>query len=51
MNIGAIFTTPGIGGIIAIVVLVSAVVIYTGLTYWIMRGGKKEQTIKTERKQ
>jgi len=50
MNIGAIFTTPGIGGIIAIVVLVSAVVIYTGLTYWIMHGGKKEQTSKMERK-
>ena len=50
MNIGAIFTTPGIGGIITIVVLVSAVVIYAGLTYWIMHGGKKEQTSKMERK-
>ncbi len=44
MSIGAIFTTPGIGGVIAIIVLVGAVVIYTGLTYWIMRGGKKDQT-------
>ncbi len=44
MSIGAIFTTPGIGGVIAITVLVGAVVIYTGLTYWIMRGGKKDQT-------
>jgi hypothetical protein len=43
MTISAIFTTPGIGGIIATTVLLSAAVIYTGLTYWILRGGREEE--------
>ncbi len=43
MNIGAIFTTPGIGGIIAIVIFSAAAAIYGGLTYWILQGGKTER--------
>jgi hypothetical protein len=43
MNISALFTTPGIGGIIAATVLFSAAVVYFGLTYWILRGGQEEE--------
>jgi len=39
---GAIFTTPGIGGIIAIVVFLGAATVYAGLTYWILQGGRTE---------
>jgi hypothetical protein len=43
MTISALFTTPGIGGIIATVVLLSAATVYAGLTYWILQGGQKER--------
>ena len=43
MTISAIFTTPGIGGIIATAVLLSAAVVYFGLTYWILQGGREER--------
>ncbi|MGD1996153.1 MAG: hypothetical protein PVH62_05195 [Anaerolineae bacterium] len=43
MSIGSIFTTPGIGGIIAMVVLAGAAAIYVGLTRWILRGGQEEE--------
>ncbi len=42
MDISWIFTTPGIGGIIAATVLLSAAVIYIGLTRWILQGGREE---------
>ena len=42
MNISWIFTTPGIGGIIAVTVLLGAAVIYIGLTRWILQGGREE---------
>ena len=42
MNISWIFTTPGIGGIIAVAVLLSAAAIYIGLTHWILQGGREE---------
>ena len=40
--LGKIFTTPGIGGLIAVIVLSSAVAIYVGLTRWILQGGREE---------
>ena len=43
MDISAIFTTPGIGGIIATTVLLSAAVIYFSLTRWILQGGQEEE--------
>jgi hypothetical protein len=43
MTISRIFTTPGIGGIIAVVVLLGAAAIYLGLTRWILQGGREEQ--------
>jgi hypothetical protein len=43
MTISSIFTTPGIGGIIAMVVLMGAAAIYLGLTRWILQGGREEQ--------
>ena len=43
MDIGAIFTTPGIGGLIAITVLGCAAVVYVGLTYWILQGGREDE--------
>ncbi len=42
MTIAAIFTTPGIGGIIATTVLLGAVGIYVGLTRWILQGGQED---------
>ena len=42
MNISWIFTTPGIGGIIAVTELLGAAVIYIGLTRWILQGGREE---------
>ena len=42
MNVSWIFTTPGIGGIIAVTVLSSAIAIYFGLTRWILRGGRED---------
>ena len=42
MTIAAFFTTPGIGGLIVGIVLLSAAVIYAGLTHWILRGGREE---------
>jgi hypothetical protein len=41
--ISALFTTPGIGGIIATVVLVSATAIYVGLIRWVLQGGREDQ--------
>jgi hypothetical protein len=43
MTISALFTTPGIGGIIATAVLLSAAIVYSGLTYWILQGGREER--------
>jgi hypothetical protein len=43
MNVGTIFTTPGIGGLIATIVLLVAAVTYLILTRWIMRGGREEE--------
>jgi hypothetical protein len=43
MSISWIFTTPGIGGIIAVVVLLGAAAIYLGMTRWILQGGRQEQ--------
>jgi hypothetical protein len=43
MTVSSIFTTPGIGGIIATVVLLGAAAIYLGLTRWILQGGREEQ--------
>ena len=43
MDIGAIFTTPGIGGLIAVVVLGCATVLYIGLTVWILRGVREAE--------
>lgn len=43
MNISEIFTTPGIGGIIATVVLLCAAAIYLSLTLWVLQGGQKEK--------
>ena len=42
MGISWIFTTPGIGGIIATAVLLTAAVIYIGLIRWILHGGREE---------
>jgi hypothetical protein len=42
-TISLLFTTPGIGGIIATVVLVGAAVVYVGLIRWILQGARKEQ--------
>lgn len=45
MDIGSLislfFTDDGPGGIFAIMVLFFALVIYYGLTRWILRGGKE----------
>jgi hypothetical protein len=43
MTISDLFTIPGIGGIIATAVLLSAAAVYAGLTYWILRGGQEER--------
>lgn len=43
MTVSGIFTTPGIGGIIAVVVLLGAAAIYLGLTRWILQGGRQDQ--------
>ena len=43
MSFSDIFTTPGIGGIIALVVLSSAALIYLGLTRWILQGGREDE--------
>jgi len=43
MTILDIFTTPGIGGIIAMTVLGGAAVIYFGLTRWILQGGREDE--------
>lgn len=43
MTISALFTTPGIGGIIATSVLLGAAAVYFGLTYWILRGGRENR--------
>jgi hypothetical protein len=43
MNISWIFSTPGIGGIIVTVVMLSAAAIYVGLTRWILQGGLEEK--------
>ncbi len=42
MTISTFFTTPGLGGIFAITVLLSAAVTYFSLTRWILRGGQEE---------
>lgn len=41
--ISRLFTTPGIGGIIAVVVLVGATAVYAGLIRWILQGGQEER--------
>ena len=43
MDITWFFTTPGIGGIIATVVMLGAAAIYFGLTRWILQGGQEEE--------
>jgi len=44
MSIGYLFVnTPGIGGIVATVVIGTAAVIYFFLTRWIINGNKKEE--------
>jgi len=43
MTVGEIFTTPGIGGIIVVTVMLSAAAIYVGLTRWILQGGQEER--------
>jgi hypothetical protein len=42
-RISALLTTPGIGGIVVTVVLVSATAIYVGLIRWVLEGGREEQ--------
>ena len=42
MSISTLFTTPGIGGIFAITVLLGAAAIYYSLTRWVLRGGQEE---------
>ena len=42
MNISWLFTTPGIGSIIVVGVLLTAAVVYVGLTRWILQGGQEE---------
>lgn len=41
--ISAALTTPGIGGIIATVVLTGAAAVYVGLIRWVIQGGQEEQ--------
>lgn len=41
--LGAFFTTPGIGGLVATVVLLSAAAVYVALTRWILQGGQEEK--------
>ncbi|MGD2144860.1 MAG: hypothetical protein PVF54_10315 [Anaerolineae bacterium] len=41
-TISALFTAPGIGGIIATVVLASATAIYVSLIRWVLEGGREE---------
>ena len=43
MDISVIFTAPGIGGIIAITVLLCAAAVYFSLTRWILQGGREEE--------
>jgi len=43
MDIGWVFTTPGIGGIIVAIVLLSAAAVYFRLTRWILQGGEEER--------
>jgi len=43
MTIPNMFTTPGIGGIIATAVLLCAAATFFGLTYWILCGGREEE--------
>jgi hypothetical protein len=42
-TISALFTTPGIGGIIATVVLASATATCVGLIRWVLQGGQEDQ--------
>lgn len=42
-TISALFTTPGIGGIIATVVLVGATAVYVGLVRWVLQGGREDE--------
>jgi hypothetical protein len=42
VSISWVFTEPGIGGIIAVVVLLGAAAIYIGLTRWVLQGGREE---------
>lgn len=43
MTISTLFTTPGIGGIFAIAVLLGAAVIYFSLARWVLQGGREEE--------
>ncbi|MEW6406513.1 MAG: hypothetical protein AB1649_32415 [Chloroflexota bacterium] len=40
MDIGAIFTQPGYGSVIVLSVYTLAMLIFVGLTRWIIGGGK-----------
>lgn len=39
----AFFTTPGLGGVVVITVIVLAATIYVLLTRWILKGGETEE--------
>lgn len=39
--VGLFFTTPGIGGLVVIIVIGLAATVYIGLTRWILQGGQK----------
>ncbi len=43
MNISTFFTMPGIGGLFAIIVLLTAAVIYFSLARWVLQGGREEE--------
>jgi hypothetical protein len=43
MTVSDIFTTPGIGGLIVLIVLLGAAGIFAGLTYWVLEGGRESE--------
>lgn len=49
MDIGAVFTSKGPGGIIVIIALTTALVSYAALIRWIARGGQEEKRQPWER--
>jgi hypothetical protein len=38
--ISTLFTSPGPGGVIVIIVIILAAILYSWLTSWILRGGE-----------